>query len=61
MVLKMKFKSTKDVARYFRAMANEAKDRMNREINIHKRNHLAGETVAYYAAANVLEQVELEK
>lgn len=57
----MKFKSTKDIARFFRAQAVEAKDRMNREINIHKRNHLAGETVAYYAAANVLEQAKLEE
>lgn len=57
----MKFKSTKDIARYFRSKAAATKDQMNREMNVHKRNHLAGETVAYYAAANVLEQVELEK
>lgn len=57
----MKFKNTKDIARYFRAQAATAKDQMNREMNIHKRNHLAGETVAYYAVANVLEQVELEQ
>lgn len=57
----MKFKSIKDIARYFRAQAATSKDQMNREMNIHKRNHLAGETVAYYAAASVLEQVELEE
>ena len=57
----MKFKSTKDIARFFRAQAAEAKDRMNREINVHKRNHLSGETVAYYAAANILDQAELEQ
>lgn len=57
----MKFKSTKEIAAYFRARAAATQDLMNRELNRDKRNHYAGEVVAYHAAASVMDQVELEK
>lgn len=40
-------------------MANEAENRMNRSTTKDARNHEAGKTIAYRAAATMLENMEL--
>lgn len=51
--------SLDDIAKQFRNMANEAENRMNRSTTKDARNHEAGKTIAYRAAATMLENMEL--
>lgn len=51
--------SLNDIAKQFRAKAKEATDSMNRTLGRGRRDQLGGEAIAWNAAADMLENMEL--
>lgn len=56
-----KAKSLEDIAAQFRKHANEATDSMNRALGRGQRDMHGGKAMAWNAAADILENIELEK
>lgn len=51
--------SLNDIAKQFRAMAAKSQDMMNRTLGRGRRDQLGGEAIAWNAAADMLENMEL--